>query len=95
MEILQLNGGYELVGLLDPKRELWNIEVLGIPVLGDDRLLPEFYDQGVGYAFIGLGTVGDTRPRRDLYEKARRCGFQIVPEIHPQAVVSPSAKVRP
>jgi len=93
IEILQLMGGYELVGLLDPKKELWNTEVLGIPVLGGDDLLPKLYKEGVRHAFIGLGTVGDTRPRRELYEKARSYGFQIVRAIHPQAIVSSSAVI--
>lgn len=93
IEILQLIGGYELVGLLDPKQGLWGADVLGVPVLADDNCLPELYDQGVRFAFIGLGTVGDTRPRRRLYEKARQHGFQIVQAIHPQAVVAPSVEI--
>ena len=93
VEILHLVGGYEVVGLLDPKQELWNTEVLGIPVLGDDSLLPELYKDGVRHAFIGLGTVGDTLPRRQLYEKARSQGFQVVQAIHPQAILSPSVEI--
>jgi len=93
IEILRLRGGYELVGLLDPKQELWKTEVLSVPVLGDDTLLPELYDQGVRYAFIGLGTVGDTRPRRRLYDTARQQGFQIVPAVHPEAIIAPSTEI--
>lgn len=93
IEILRLIGGFKLVGLLDPKEALWNTEVLGIPVLGDDNLLPKFYQQDVHYAFIGLGTIGDTRPRRRLYEKARNQGLQIVDAIHPQAVNSRSTEI--
>lgn len=93
IEILRAMGGYEFIGLLDPKQELWDTEVLGVPVLGDDALLPELRSQGIHYAFIGLGTVGDTRPRRRLYEKARQKGFEIVQAIHPQAVVAPSVAI--
>jgi UDP-perosamine 4-acetyltransferase len=93
IEILRLMGGYELVGLLDPKRELWGTGILGIRVLGDDNLLPELYNQGVHHAFIGLGTTGDTRPRRRLYEKVHRQGFQVVQAIHPQAVIAPSVEI--
>ena len=93
LEILRLMGGYELVGLLDPKQELWNSEVLGIPVLGNDDLLPKLYKDGVRYAFVGLGTVGDTQARRQLYEKARAQGFEVVQAIHPQAMLSPSVKI--
>jgi UDP-perosamine 4-acetyltransferase len=93
IEILRLMGTYELVGLLDPKPELWNTRVLGTPVLGDDAMLPDLYRQGVHHAFIGLGSTGDTGPRRRLYEKARREGFQSVGAIHSQAVISPSAQM--
>ena len=93
IEILRLIGGYELVGLLDPKEELWGTDVAGVPVLGNDSLLPELYNQGVRWAFIGLGTVANTRPRRQLYEKARQQGLQIVRLIHPQAVIAPSVEI--
>lgn len=93
IEILQLVGGYELVGLLDLRQDLWGVDVLGVPVLKDDSLLPELYAQGVRHAFIGLGTSGDTRPRKRLYTQVRRQGFQIVPAIHPQAAIAPSAKI--
>ncbi len=95
IEILQLIGSYELAGLLDPKRELWGTEVLGVPVLGDDSLLPHLYERGLRHAFIGLGSAGDTRPRRRLYEETHRQGFQVVSAIHPQAIISPSAQVGP
>ena len=67
--------------------------MLGVPVLGDDTLLPQLHDQGVRHAFIGLGSIGDTRPRRALYEKARTHGLQIVAAVHPQATVSPSVEM--
>ncbi|MCL0053826.1 acetyltransferase [Dehalococcoidia bacterium] len=91
IEILRLVGGYTLYGLLDPKQELWNSRVLDVPVLGDDSLLDDLYSQGIGQAFIGLGSTADTRPRQDLYHKARRAGYEIVSAVHPQAVISPSA----
>ncbi len=93
IETLRLIGGYEIIGLLDPKQELWGIKVLGVPVLGDDQLLSEIFNQGVCWAFIGLGGVGDLQPRRELFEKVRRQGFQIVSAVHPQAIISPSAKI--
>ena len=93
IEILRLMGGYELVGLLDQNRELWNTRVLEVPVLGGDSLLAELYDQGTGHVFIGVGGVGDTGPRRLIYEQARSAGFQTVDAIHPQAVISPSVEI--
>jgi sugar O-acyltransferase (sialic acid O-acetyltransferase NeuD family) len=91
LEILRLSGGWEPVGLLDPRRDLWGKDLLGVPILGDDDLAQRQYDAGVRHAFIGLGGVGDNSPRRHLYEFARDRGFEIVTAIHPQAAVSPSA----
>lgn len=93
IEILELMGEHELVGLLDPRRDLWNTRVHGINVLGDDDLLPELHSQGVRAAFVGIGSVKDTRPRLQLYNKARYLGFLLVKAIHPQAVVSSSALI--
>src|SRR5688572_18922654 len=91
IEILQLMGGYEVEGLLDPRKDLHGSEVAGVPVLGDDSLLSELYSRGVRDAFIGLGTTGDTRLRKQLYDKTRSSGFQIVSSIHPAASLSKSA----
>jgi UDP-perosamine 4-acetyltransferase len=95
IEMLRLIGGYKLVGLLDPRPHLWNTNVLGVPVLGDDCLLTELYYEGVRHAFIGLGSVGDTAPRQRLYEEVRGRGFEIVQAIHPQAILAPSADIGP
>ncbi len=93
IEALRLCGGHEVVGLLDPKPELRDTKVLGVPVLGGDDLLMELKAQGVELAFIGLGGVQDTGPRRRLYELAVDHGFQVISAIHPQAVLSPSAQL--
>jgi UDP-perosamine 4-acetyltransferase len=78
--------------LLDTKQELLNIQVLSVPVLGDDNLLANLLSRGLRYPFIGLGTIEDTRPRKWLYQKARGLGFIIVQAIHPQSVIAASAK---
>jgi UDP-perosamine 4-acetyltransferase len=93
LEILTAAGEVEVVGLLDPRRELWGTAVLGVPVLGDDSLLPVHYHAGVAHVFIGLGSASDTRPRRRLYEHASEQGFDVVAAVHPSASVSPSARI--
>jgi UDP-perosamine 4-acetyltransferase len=93
LEILRLAGGYEPVGLLDVQKELKGTEVLGVPVLGDDALLPELFERGVRHAFLGVGSTKDTWPRRRLYERVRALGFHLVPAIHPRSVIAPSARI--
>lgn len=91
IEILRLAGKFEIKGLLDSRPELKGSLVHGVPVLGDDSLLAELRMSGIDHAFIGVGTVNNTRRRTGLFEETRRQGFQIVTAIHPQSVVSPTA----
>ena len=91
IEILSLDKAYEVIGLLDIKKELKGDHVLGIPVLGNDDLLPELKQDGVDHFFMGLGGVGDNKPRRRLFERAEKSGMHPVSAIHPQAIISSSA----
>jgi UDP-perosamine 4-acetyltransferase len=93
IEALRAANGYEIVGLTDPRHELWGTAVAGVPVLGDDDELGLQYDQAVSHAFIGLGGASDTNPRRRLFQLARNTGFELVTLVHPSAVVSPSASL--
>ena len=92
IEILRSMREYEIVGLLDTRVER-DTSVLGVEVLGDDSMMSELKGRGIEHAFIGVGTVGDAQPRRRLYEKVVSFGFQIVPAIHANAVVSVSAQI--
>src|SRR4030095_10896227 len=92
IEILRLRD-FEIVGLLDPKEALWGTEVLGVPVLGDDSQLTELKSKGVEHAFIGVGSVGDSTHRSQLYDRVLAAGLQVVAAIHPAAVVSASATI--
>ena len=93
IEILRDMGGSELTGLLDINPDLWNSQVLGVPVLGNDILLSELKSRGVDHAFIGIGSIGNNQPRTDLYEEATRSGLRMIQAIHPSAVISPSAEI--
>jgi len=93
IEIIRCLPEYEIVGLLEARQGLWKTKVLGVEILGDDSLMAELKDRGIGHAFIGVGTVGDVRARRQLYQKVTGFGFEIVAAIHPAAVVSTSAKI--
>jgi len=91
IEILQADRQYEVIGLLDPNRDIHGKSVLGIPVLGDDGHLPILKARGVEHFFVGLGSTSDLKPRRRLYEFALSQGMKPVSAIHPRAVISPSA----
>jgi len=86
-------AGYDVVALSDPRRELWGSTLLGVPIVGDDAALSDQYHPAVARAFIGLGGVSDSTPRRRLFAFAQAEGFDVVTFAHPSAVLSPSARL--
>lgn len=95
VELIVENGEYSIAGLLDPDRSLWGKTLLGVPVLGDDDLMKGIMDGGVRHAFLGVGSVGDNRKRKALFEALVRCGFALPSLVHPRAAVSRSAVLGP
>lgn len=77
-------GRYEIVGITDPTREgTW----CGIPIIGDDTVLPSLYKNGVKLAHVTVGSIAKPTRRKELVKVAKDIGFQLV------SVVDPSAKV--
>ena len=93
IEILRLCGGYDIIGLLDRREELWATFISGVEVLGDDRRLADLYAGGVRCAFVGVGSVQRTDIRKRLYELLRNAGFVIARAVHPRAIVSAGAEI--
>lgn len=89
IDILELMGGFDIRGLLDPRADA-GAGVLGVPVLGDDSLLPALVAEGVRFAFLGVGGANGSERRRAIYDAARRSGVEFVAAIHPRAVVARS-----
>lgn len=93
MEILRSLEQYEIVGLLDDNPDLHGVSILDVEVLGKHGLMPKLYEQGIHWAFIGLGTVGNARRRREIYAAIVGYGFRLASAVHPRAIVSPSARL--
>jgi UDP-perosamine 4-acetyltransferase len=93
IDVLRATAAMEIIGLLDPRADLHGSTVAGVPVIGDDSLVPTLAAYGVSAAFIGVGGVGSTRTRRSLYELARRHALDVVPAIHDRAIVSALASI--
>jgi UDP-perosamine 4-acetyltransferase len=95
LDLLDLVGGWTVVGLLDPRTELHGTTWNGVEVLGGDDLMAAQREAGIERVFIGLGSTGSTERRRDLYERARAAGFTAVDAIHPGAIVSGRSRYGP
>lgn len=94
IEILrQMTPKIEVVGLLDIDTSLHGREVAGVLVLGDDRRLPGLFQDEIRHAFVGIGSVGNARPRHDAYQRLVDYGFEVVTARHPSAIVAASARI--
>jgi sugar O-acyltransferase (sialic acid O-acetyltransferase NeuD family) len=79
---------YEIVGLTDP--DPMRSVMFGLAVIGGDDVLPALRARGVHNAVIA---VGDNALREKLGAKVRRLGFLLPAIVHPEAFVSPSARI--
>lgn len=62
--------------------------ILGIKVVGSDDDLDELKQQGFHYAFVSVGSIGDTNLRKHLSNKLESKGFIIPNIIDKTAIVS-------
>lgn len=84
---------FEMVGFLDSDRTRHGSQWEGYDVLGNDNLLPELARLGVTGFFVGLGSVGNLSRRIELFNFGCHCRMKPIVLVHPQAILSPSAKV--
>lgn len=95
-------GGHARV-IIDTIKKNKDIDVIGFtekssykkkrfgsyPVLGDDSILEELFKKNkANYAFISLGSTGDNKLRRNLYEYAVSIGYKMINVIHNKAVMA-------
>lgn len=83
--------GWKIVGLVDPRLPV-GTRILDVPVLGGDDALPGRAD-GVVHAFLGMGMMGDARPRQAAVARAEAAGMTLIGGVHPSAIVAPSARI--
>lgn len=93
IDSLRASGAAGPLGILDQNRALWGRELLGVPILGGDDLLPRLVREGATHFVTGLGGVGDNQPRRRLFELGVACGLVPLTVVHPSAICSPWAKI--
>jgi len=95
LDCLRLAETARVVGILVPDRERTGDDFHGVPVLGGDELLPSLAGRGISHFVVGVGGVGDNRPRRQLYEMALAAGLAPLAVIHPASLISPRAIIGP
>lgn len=67
--------------------------VLGIPVIGTDNDIPKLMNAGWTYAFITVGSIGNSILRRKLFDMVMCAGMNIPTIIDPSAVVARGTQI--
>lgn len=76
---------YEAVGIVDNNSDS---SCLGIPVIGNDEDIPALIKAGWNCAVITVGSVGDTKTRRRLYEMVKGFGLYTPTVVDPTATIA-------
>ena len=74
IEVARAAGRFNLVGLIDPRPAA--PEVLGVPVLGGDEILPRLRAEGVAWAFVALGGNAAARAHRRRAPRRRASAWR-------------------
>ena len=85
LEAIRSAGLYDVVALVDDDPRLAGSELLGVPITSS----LDAYDAAL--AFLGVGGIGDTGPRRRAAERLLAADFELPPVLHATAAVSPWA----
>ncbi len=89
LDAILAKGIYNQIGIVD------NVEssYLGISVIGNDEDIPTLIQSGWTDAFITVGSVGDTKIRRHLYELIKNHGLEVPTIIDPTAIIGQDVEI--
>ena len=91
LELMDRAGISPIAGLLDDNPALLHTKIDGIPVVGNIERLAIIHK--VHHIHRAVIAVGDNAIRRKFADHARALGLRLPVLIHPNAYVSPSAKL--
>jgi sugar O-acyltransferase (sialic acid O-acetyltransferase NeuD family) len=94
IELIRAMGVYQIVGIIDDGIDK-NSEILNIPVLGGNEMLPVLYSSGVHLSVNAVGGVGDNAIRIEVFQRLGNAGYVCPPVLHPTAYIEPSATLSP
>jgi sugar O-acyltransferase (sialic acid O-acetyltransferase NeuD family) len=92
IDILNETNEYDIIGITSTSLEVGSA-FMGIKVIGDDSVLPDYINQGISSVAIGLGGFTDNNSRVHLYSYAKTLGLSIINAIHPKAVISKNSRI--
>lgn len=92
-DYLQAVSDYEVVGFTDASQETTGKSFSGIPVVGTDEVVTDFWREGkIDCAIIGIGDA-NLAGRVHLFEMLVEIGVPQLTYLHPMAFVAASAQL--
>lgn len=76
LDSIKSNNEFNVYGIID-KAELIGKEVYGEKIIGTDDDLEDIFNEGIKNAFIAVGSIGNPKVRKMLYEKVKSIGFNV------------------
>lgn len=92
IDTIKLMKIYNIVGILDLQEKVGKV-IGNTEIINTDDSLEYYYNKGVEYAFISLGSIGDVSLRRKLYLKAHNIGYKFPNIVDNTSIVSERAKI--
>ncbi len=83
------DGKYEIAGYTDIEEK----DVPNIPYLGTDDELKSIFDSDVKNAAVGVGFIGNSDIRDNLYDRLISIGFELPVIIDPSAIIALEAQI--
>ncbi|MEK5269377.1 acetyltransferase [Aeribacillus sp. FSL K6-8394] len=88
IDMLKSSSQFEIAGCTAPSKTESNVQ--GVPVIGDDSILPGLLKKGIQNAFVA---IGDNKKRREAFEQLSLLGFQHLNVISPFSYIAPTVKM--
>lgn len=82
----------DIIGILDDQSKVGKL-LMGIPIIGTDDCMEELYHKGVRQAFIAVGSVGNTKVRKRIYERLCQIGYSFPNIIDETAVLAQNVEL--
>lgn len=88
IDILQEMDYYNILGVTSKEKD--KKQFFGLPVLGNDDVLEDYFKKGMKNIAIGIGGFKDNKLREVIFNKYLSKGFNIINAIHPKSIIAKS-----
>lgn len=83
---IRMGTGATVDAILDKDSDKWGTELDGVPIWGNDSLIPETRAKGISHFIVAVGGTGDNAVRKALFDHAAKSGLMPLSVVHPSAV---------